>query len=237
MNKAATALSISAAPNPIDVAQPVTVTATLTVTPPGAGTPTGSISVTGTATSGCTITLPATTCILSFTASGSQTVSASYGGDGNFLTSTAPNIIENVTPTVDLSVTIDDGVGVVQIISTVTYNIVVANAGPSSANGALLSDPIPTFLGNVTWTCTPVPPAICPNASGSGAINETITLNAGESLQYAMTGTVTGAIYGDTLTNTVTVTPAAGTDDTVLSNNSATDTDSIIDEIFKDGFE
>jgi len=63
--------------------QSVTVVVTVAPVAPGAGTPTGTISVVDGAAS-CTITLPANSCSLTPTASGTQTVTATYAGDANF---------------------------------------------------------------------------------------------------------------------------------------------------------
>jgi uncharacterized repeat protein (TIGR01451 family) len=236
VNKAATTLSIADAPDPTLVGASATVTPTLSVTSPGVGTPTGSISVTGTNTTGCVVTLPATSCDLSFTAGGAQTIDATYNGDANFATASATQIGHTVTPTVDLSITKTDNSAMANIATQVTYSIVVSNAGPSIATGATVTDTPPAGLAGVTWTCTPTVPAACPHASGAGAISETVTLDAGQALTYELTGTVTGAV-GTTLVNTAVVTPPVGTADTNPLNNSATDTDDIIDEIFKDGFD
>jgi hypothetical protein len=67
------------------------VTATVAVTAPGGGTPTGVIAV-GDGSVNCSIILPATTCSLTPTSIGPRTVTASYGGDVNYLASS------NTTP-------------------------------------------------------------------------------------------------------------------------------------------
>jgi len=90
-------------------------------------------------------------------------------------------------------------------------------------------------LSNVTWTCTPTPPASCPHASGANTINETISLASGQTLTYALTGTVIGPV-NTALANTVSVTPPGAVPDPDLTNNKATDSDTIIDDIFKDNF-
>ncbi len=236
VNKAATTLSIADAPDPTLVGVSVTITPTLNVTSPGAGTPTGTITVTGSNTTGCTITLPATSCQLSFTAAGAQTIDASYGGDANFAGSSATQIGHTVTPTVDLSVSNTDNAADAKLATQVTYTVVVNNAGPSTATGATVTDTPPAGLSNAAWTCTPTPPAACPHASGSGAINETVTLGSGQTLTYQLKGTVTGSV-GAILTTTATVAAPAGTTDTNLANNLAIDTDDIIDEIFKGTFD
>ena len=88
VNKAATTLSVSDAPDPTNVGAPYVVTSTLAVTAPGAGTPTGTINVSD-GTDSCVITLPATTCNLTSTTGGAKTLTAQYGGDANFAASNA----------------------------------------------------------------------------------------------------------------------------------------------------
>jgi uncharacterized repeat protein (TIGR01451 family) len=238
VNKAATTLVIqSDLPDPSGVGQTVTVQAALAVTGPGAGTPTGSIAVTATSSTGCTITLPATSCDLTFTAPGAKSIDASYGGDASFLGSAAASVPHTVSNDPDLAVTKDNGQAtVVQGLAT-SYTIVVSNVGTAAVANATLGDTPPPALTAVTWTCTPTPPAACANASGNGALNEQVTLTAGQSLTYVVTGTVAGVV-GGTLTNTATITlPDNGTDANP-SNNTDSDADLIVgDDLFEDGFE
>jgi uncharacterized repeat protein (TIGR01451 family) len=205
----------------------------LAVTSPGTGTPTGTITVTGTNTSGCSISLPNTSCQLTFSIDGAQTIDASYGGDANFAGTAAAQIAHTVTPTIDLAVTNSDGLTLAPIGTLVAYSIVVSNAGPSTATGATLTDAA-TTLANVAWTCTPAAPAVCPHPSGVGPISETITLASGQSLTYQLSGNVTIAT-GKTQSNTAQVAAPAGTTDSNLANNSATDVEPT-DVIFIDGF-
>lgn len=105
VNKAATELTISAAPDPSTQGSLVTVTASLAVPLPGAGTPSGTVQIVASNSSGCTIILPDLDCALTFSASGSQTIDATYGGDGNFESDAAPQIAHqanaNTAPTID----------------------------------------------------------------------------------------------------------------------------------------
>ncbi|MEM1081699.1 MAG: hypothetical protein AAGH65_08980, partial [Pseudomonadota bacterium] len=87
---------------------------------------------------------------------------------------------------------------------------------------------------NASWTCTGFDGAVCANPSGSGSINEPITLPAGARLLYALTATVT-AIEPEIVSNTATVTLAEGQIDLNPANNSATDSDPV--GLFADGFE
>lgn len=109
----------------------------------------------------------------------------------------------------------------------VTYTITVTNLGTTTAAGATVSDTLPSGFtsGSVSWTSSYSTGAT--GASGSGNINDTITLAAGQSITYTLTGTVSNSATGS-LVNTATVTPASGITDTDTTNNTATDRDTIL---------
>ncbi|HET9484489.1 MAG TPA: hypothetical protein VFO79_11080, partial [Xanthomonadales bacterium] len=137
----------------------------------------------------------------------------------------------------DLSITKTDGTANAVLGQSVAYTIDVANAGPQAVTGARVVDTVPAELVGATWTCTPTPPATCANASGTGSIDEPLTLAAGQAVRYVLTGTVGGSV-GGTLVNTASVNAPVGTPDPVGANNSATDTDAIVpDGVFANGFE
>ncbi|KAB2731087.1 DUF7507 domain-containing protein [Brucella intermedia] len=125
----------------------------------------------------------------------------------------------------DLKITKDDGVTSYSAGQTVTYSIVVSNAGPFGAMGARISDPLPAGITNASWSCGGATGgAFCGAASGTGGINTTANLPAGASVTYTLAMTIPDSFTGD-LVNTATVTPPLGTPDPNTSNNSATDTD------------
>ena len=91
--------------------------------------------------------------------------------------------------------------------ATVVYTVTVRNVGSADAIGALISDPIPAGIDTFAWTCTASGGVACPNASGSGAIAETVaTFPVGATLVYTVTAAVS-ADPPDTVVNTATVTP------------------------------
>jgi uncharacterized repeat protein (TIGR01451 family) len=98
--------------------------------------------------------------------------------------------------------------------STVTYNLDLSNFGTPISGVLGISDPVPAGLVNVTWTCVvssaDQPPGACPNASGSGDINEVVTaLNHNDKLVYTIVATVdVQPPLG--ITNIATVTPPSG---------------------------
>lgn len=76
---------------------PFNVTFALSVTPPTQTTPTGTVTITDGSAS-CIATLPATGCAITFLSTGSHTLTATYSGDNNLLTSTSPPVTVNVIP-------------------------------------------------------------------------------------------------------------------------------------------
>ena len=71
----------------------------------------------------------------------------------------------------------------------VTYTITALNVGPSVAAGATVTDAIPPILLGATWTCVASPGSSCA-PSGSGGINDTVTLLVAGTATYTLTGTV-----------------------------------------------
>ncbi|KJS56981.1 hypothetical protein VM98_03485, partial [Streptomyces rubellomurinus subsp. indigoferus] len=96
---------------------------------------------------------------------------------------------------------------------TLTYTVVVSNAGPAPAVDAAVRDALPSALSGFTWTCAAGSrSSACGAASGTGSIDTTATVAANDSVTYTVTGTVPSATTG-TLSNTATVTrPSATTD-------------------------
>jgi uncharacterized repeat protein (TIGR01451 family) len=142
---------------------------------------------------------------------------------------------DTVNLNANLGITKTDSLATVNPGATVTYTIVVSNAGPDAATGAIVTDTVPASLSSVTWTCgSPTNGATCGAASGSGnSISTTANLPASSSVTYLVSGTLSSTATG-TLSNTATVlTPASGVTDTTdpsrtgAGNNSATDTTTI----------
>jgi uncharacterized repeat protein (TIGR01451 family) len=130
-----------------------------------------------------------------------------------------------LAPTEDLAVTNTDGIANVAPGASVTYTITVTNAGPADVTGATVADVFPLNLGTVSWTCVASAGASC-TASGSGNIGDAVTIPANGSLTYTATGTLAPSA-GEALVNTATVTPPVTSPDLDLTNNTATDTDTI----------
>jgi uncharacterized repeat protein (TIGR01451 family) len=132
------------------------------------------------------------------------------------------NIAEN---TVDLSINKSDGSLTAVPGSTITYTIVVANTGPSAANGAVVSDVFPPNFTGVTFTASGSP-GTSGFSGGNGNINQTVNLPASGSITYTVTGTVSASSTG-AIANTATVTAPADVTETNPANNSSTDIDTL----------
>jgi len=107
--------------------------------------------------------------------------------------------------------------------AALSYTILVSNAGPSNVIDAQVQDVLPAPLAGFSWTCTPNGAgASCATPAGSGNIDAQVTLQAGTSVTFTVSGTVPAG--AGTLINTATVTPPVGITDPVSDNNSATST-------------
>ncbi|MGA9341645.1 MAG: hypothetical protein WBV61_04860 [Rhodanobacteraceae bacterium] len=102
----------------------------------------------------------------------------------------------------------------------VSYFISISNSGQTDAGAVTIVDPIPTGLTQFTWTCIE-DGATCPNASGTGAIDQTIaTLPVNGFIGYNITATVSPTPPPN-VTNTATATPADGMGCTATSCTSS----------------
>ena len=140
---------------------------------------------------------------------------------------------DTVNLAADLSITKTDGVTGVNAGGTTTYTIVVSNAGPSGADGAIFTDPAVANLSVTSVTCgSPTGGAACPTVpnttvalmQGAGIVIP--TLPSGGSVTFTVNATVAGGATG-TIANTANVAAPAGVTDPTPGNNSATDSDTV----------
>ncbi|MCA9982393.1 MAG: DUF11 domain-containing protein, partial [Anaerolineales bacterium] len=85
----------------------------------------------------------------------------------------------------------------------ISYTLVVQNNGPDDAPQAVLQDVFSPELTAVSWSCLGT---ACPAPSGTGDINATLTLSAGDVLTFTAVSTIDPATTSDTLSNTATIT-------------------------------
>ena len=194
----------------------------------------GTCAANGTGNINNTVNLPVGA---SVTYTVNATVSA--GATGNLVNTaqvTAPVGISDPTPAnntavdtdtplfnVNLQITKTDGVATYAPGGTLTYTIVVTNAGPANATGAVVTDNFPAQITAATWTCVSAGGAAC-TANGAGNINDTVNIPVGGTLTYTATANISAAATG-TLDNTATITAPGGYTETAPGNNSATDSD------------
>jgi uncharacterized repeat protein (TIGR01451 family) len=134
----------------------------------------------------------------------------------------------------DLSVTkTDNRTSVLRGTTGVAYTITVHNGGSVTVLGAQITDTLPgsSRFTVVTggWTCTASTGSSC-TATGSGNTTRggSVSLLAGGTATYTLTGNVPSNAPLGASTNTVTVGVPLGVSDPDLTNNSATDTDTIV---------
>ena len=157
-----------------------------------------------------------------------NTATASGGGDPTCpaaarCTSTAGPTPVGASADVRITKTLTTGTPA-QTGSSVSYQLVVTNAGPSAVVGATVSDTVPTQLSGVTWTCVATGSATCGTASGTGNVATTadIAAGAGNAVTIVITGTAPAVSPATIAANTATVGVPAGTTDPDTGNNSAT---------------
>jgi mucin-19 len=135
----------------------------------------------------------------------------------------------NVSASADLAVTKTDGVSTLTSGATVTYTIVVTNNGPSAANNAVFTDPAVDNLTVTSVTCTGVTGGgVCPTTltvpllQNSGLVIPTLPSLATVTFRVIGTAGSSGSIVNNAYIN-----PPSGVSDPTVSNNWATDLDTI----------
>ena len=108
--------------------------------------------------------------------------------------------------------------------SSFSYTLLVSNAGPAAANGALVSDAVPAGLTNIHATCSaPTNGALCGAVQVSGQ-NVTSAVQALPALgtvtiTVTVTAPVPSGLQPTTVVNRATITPPAGINDPDTSDN------------------
>ncbi len=191
--------------------------------PTGSG---GTLTDTVTLPAGSSITYTVLTTVLASATtslSNTATVTATNG------TTTHATDLDNLTLAPMLSITKVDNRGGSSVVpstgtvtpgSTLTYTIVVSNAGPGTETGAAVNDPFPSNLTGVSYTSVAAGGATDTNPTGSGStLTDTVTLPSGSSITYTVHGTVASTAT-TSLSNTATITPVGGTGIPATDNDS-----------------
>src|SRR5437773_1367663 len=157
--------------------------------------------------------------------------SGTYAGEAGGITPRRADMLAISAPTpcpasADLKLTVNDSKTAVAAGAQDTYSIKVTNVGPSNVSEATVTDIFPTIFTRVTFTATQSGGASGFEATGTGNINDTVTMPAGSVITYKATGKVSSAATG-TLSNSATVTASSDVPDPNTANNTATDSDTI----------
>ena len=180
------------------------------------------------------------TCNISPTAIGAliNTATATVGGAETDPATGNNTATDNDTlvPTADVTITKTNGVTQSTPGLPVTYTIVVTNAGPSAAPTVNVIDLFPATLTSCATTCVGAGGGVCTAGPVVGNVNENANLPVGGSATYTASCTLSLSATGN-LVNTATATVGGGATDPNTADNSATDTDTIGNTIFNDGFE
>jgi uncharacterized repeat protein (TIGR01451 family) len=129
----------------------------------------------------------------------------------------------------DVAVTKTDGVTSVLAGGVTTYTIIVTNNGPDSVAGVSVVDAAPANVAFTSWSCAASSGSSCASIGGIGDIATTVSLLNGGVATFTVNASVSLAASG-TLVNTVTVTTPASVVDNTPSNDSATDTNTVIQQ-------
>ena len=194
-------------------------------------------TATGTGNIHDTLTMPAGS-FVTYKATG-KVNSAATGTLSNTATIGAPSGVTELTPAnntatdsdtiifrADLKITATDGKSAAVAGSKNTYTITVTNLGPSNASGAVIKDNFPSTFTAVTYTATQTGGAFGFSATGTGNINDAVTMPSGSKITYKATGTISSSASGS-ISDTASVNAPSGVTDPNLANNSATDTDTL----------
>lgn len=193
---AGTATVLTSPTNPSAVGESVTLVAAVSVVAPSIGSPTGTVEFDdgGAPLTGCANQLLSTgiaTCVLSFATAATHALTATYGGDANFATSTSAPVAQIVDTAATATVTTSSANPAV-VGQSVTFTATVARTAPSTGAAA----------GSVVFTDNGS------TITGCGAVNVTAGL-AICTVTYVSTGTHSiVAVYGGDADDQASTAPA-----------------------------
>jgi uncharacterized repeat protein (TIGR01451 family) len=130
--------------------------------------------------------------------------------------------------TADVAISKTNGIASVTSGATTTYTVIVSNAGPSAADGAIFADAAAAGLAKTAVNCTASGGAVCPASPSVAQIESGLaiaTLPSGGSVTFTITAAVTAT--GGTVSNAATAATPAGVTDPNAANNTAADTDPV----------
>jgi hypothetical protein len=234
-----TTTDVSSAPAHPVVGESVTLTSRVAVQSPGAGTPTGTVAFSGDGGPLCTGTLNAlspdvASCTTTYTATGTDHVSAAYGGDTNDASSSSASTTTVTTGAASTTSTLSTSDATPVVGESVTFTATVAAVAP----GAGAPTGTVTFTGNSGVLCVASldaanpDEATCPTSYGAVGTDSVTASYAGDgnytssstdpvsetigaaSTSTAVSASPTNPVVGQPVTYTATVsvdTPGSGT--------------------------
>jgi uncharacterized repeat protein (TIGR01451 family) len=247
-----TLISVSDSPDPSNAGDPYTVSVVVTCDPASLPcVPTGTVDVGDGDGATCQVTLTpdvpnlgaSGSCQLTSIAPGPHTVSADY--TGTLLFGTSSNTTSHDVIGADVAVTKSDNSENIVAGSVVTYSIVVSNPGDFPAVGVQVIDEVDGStdnlnLSNASWTCVAQAGGTCPIPPVEPATSTSWSIwrRADKSPSPSPPTVAANLLPGDFVDNTVDIVPPVGFDDLNINNDTATDSDDVVDNlIFADGFE
>lgn len=126
--------------------------------------------------------------------------------------------------TVDLAVTLSDGVSTRATSNTANFIVTVTNAGPGDATNAIVYFGPPGYTG-VTWTCAASLGSTC-GASGTKYVHDTADILAGGNATYTV-ATTANKCAGGNVSAQAAVYADTGDTDISAGNNSTSETNEI----------
>jgi uncharacterized repeat protein (TIGR01451 family) len=155
---------------------------------------------------------------------------ATVGGSGQVVQAPAALPPALACVPVDLAITLTNPETTFRPGTTVHYTVTVTNAGPFTATDAPVSVPLPANASGATWTCSAAGGAACQTPSGTGGISSAVTVPTGGTVTFTFDVEVSPS-PSDTLTVTATVSAPNPSSDTNPENNTATDTNTVEEEV------
>ncbi|MGG6461591.1 OmpA family protein [Solilutibacter silvestris] len=193
----------------------------------GAGATLANVNLTQVSTTNPGVTLNATTGavdVAAATPAGSYTVTyqiCEKASPANCATAPVTVTVTNAQSDLSLVKTVTSAIPA-QAGSTVTYRLVISNAGPAIATGATIVDAVPVQLTNVSWTCMAAGTSTCGAANGTGNVNVTANVGVGVANNVTVTVSGTAPASGTIAANTATVTGPPGSTDPNPGDNAGT---------------
>ncbi|HRQ65498.1 MAG TPA: MBG domain-containing protein [Xanthomonadaceae bacterium] len=246
VNPYGTTLTLDASVTSSDRDEPASFAATLTVPHGAIFTPSGTLTVSATqglVTEECQAVVAAAGshgCDIVFAdpAAGLYEVEARFqSADANFASSQDDGAVHSVLRVADLAITKFADPPAAGPGQPLEYLVEVDNLGPHEAVAVNVLDALPAQLLTPTWECEGESGAVCPDANGSGDLDETVDLPVGGRLLYLISGILDDPLPLPVVNQALVATTEAGfTRDPEPGNNSAT---AVFGEpeIFADGFE